>query len=195
MSETYLKDGTGKGYQAKVDINNRLEVSSITETISANKTHLGYSYNINTGTIALTSANESALLYLKNTGINPIVITALFYLLGNSDGTGDTLVQVIKNPTTGTLVSGGTTVTPINRHFSSSRALTATTKKGVEGSTITDGTVVIESIFNSVGRKTVSVGAIILTQGNSIAIEMTPPSGNGAMNVQMAIALYEDTGE
>ena len=63
--ETIL-DGTGKGYEAKVDSDYRLTVSSVSRDLSSESARIGENYNINTGAITLTTANESAVAYIKN---------------------------------------------------------------------------------------------------------------------------------
>lgn len=194
MGSISIKDGSGKGYEARVTENQRLSTITVSESIAATHAFTGDAYNVNTGTINLTSANKSALFYFKNNEDQDIVITAFFYLLGNTDGTGDTLVQIERNPTGGTLVSGGTSFSPVNRDFGSKNTLTVDCLKGAEASTLTgsDG-VAVESIFSGVGRQTVSVGAIVLRKGSSVGITVTPPASNTDMDVQIAMAIYKKT--
>jgi hypothetical protein len=188
-----LKDGVGKGFYAKVDSTNRLHVDASQLPRSSVAAFDGNAYNINTGTINLTGTTNSGLLYVKNTGEKTIVIASFIYLLGNTDGSGDTLVQVIRNPTAGTLISGGSEITPVNRNFNTSKTAAATVLKGSHGSTVTDGTVVIESIFSGVGRQVVNVGAVILNKNNTIAIKVQAPTGTTDMDVQLAISCYEES--
>lgn len=193
MSSYRITDGQGSGREAFVQQlygKNRLNTHTVEELPVEMATFNGLAFNINTGSISLTSAGSSSLLYLKNNEDLNLVITAFFYLLGNTNGSGDTVVQVIKNPTSGTLVSGGTSFDAVNRHFGSTRVLSATLLKGSEGSTLTDGSVAIESLFSGVGRQTVSVGAIIIPKNKSVGIKITPPTGNTNMTVQMAMAVY-----
>ena len=65
MPEIIL-DGTGQGNWAKVNDNNRLYTDAITTSESFQASKLGNSYNINTGIIDLTDANETPLIYVKN---------------------------------------------------------------------------------------------------------------------------------
>lgn len=186
-----IKDGTGSGNSAQVTPSNKLQTLTVTEDISAHHCFEEEAYNVNTGTISLTSAGESGVLYFKNLEDEEIIISAFFYLLGtNTGGSGDTLVQVHRNPTGGTLISGGTAIIPVNRNFGSSRTLNVTALKGAEGLTLSGGSVVIESLFPSVGRQVISVGAIILPRGSSIAITITPATSTTAQDVQMAMSLY-----
>lgn len=187
-----IEDGKGRGYIAEVNMDNRLETESLIVDESVFATFNGDAYNINTGNITLTSANASGVLYMKNNGINPIVINTAIYLLGASTGgSGNMYAKIYKNPTTGTLISGGTDILSVNRNFGSANLLDATIKKGAEGQTVTDGIVAIESIFTASGRQVVSLGAIIINSGNSIAITFQPPSGNTSMITQWAFSCYE----
>lgn len=152
----------------------------------------GDAYNFNTGTITLTSGSASGVAYIKNNEDHNLIISAYFYLLGSSTGgaaTEDHLVQIIRNPTS---VSFSTVQAPVNRNFGSFNTLAGDFFKGAEGATITGGTVAIESLFNSEGRKALNVGAVVIEKGNSCAIEITPKASNTSMDVQFAIAMYLD---
>lgn len=191
MSYVRIKSGAGNGKDAYVTTDNQLQVASRMETQEAHETELGNAYNINPGTINLTSANASALLYLKNTGDNPLKITTSITLLGTStNGSGDWQVEVLRNPTAGTLLSG-TAYVPLNKNFGSANTLTGTALYGAEASTVTasDGTI-IDSLYSSSGRKTVPV-SLELPKGTSVAVRVTPPTGNTSANVQVALAVFE----
>ena len=102
-----ILDGTGQGYEAKVDKNNRLQVLAVSEGFSIESALVGENYNLNTGAITLTSANESAVAYLKNDEDANLIIKDIIIILGASTGgSGNLEVELIKNPTTGTIVSG-----------------------------------------------------------------------------------------
>lgn len=189
-----IEDGRGRGYIAEVNSQNELKTKSLIVEESVSATFDGDAYNLSTGNITLTSANASGVLYMKNTGSNPIVVTSAIYLLGTSTGgSGNMYAKIYKNPTTGTLISAGTDIVAVNRNFGSANLLDATTKKGAEGSTVTDGTVAIESIFTSSGRQVIALGAIVVNAGNSIAITFQPPTGNTSMITQWVFSCYEKT--
>lgn len=192
MSES-IKDGTGQGYVAKVDENFRLYTSSVTVAKEDNSSLLGDSYNLNTGIINLTSANKSAGIYLSNNETRDIVITGIFYLIGNSTGgSGDMLITVLRNPTEGTIVSNEISVEiNSNRNFGSSNVLSASVYKGAEGYTFTNGTKILESIFSqSPTRSFINPGSIRLPKGTSIGVEITPASGNTSLDVEFAFAIH-----
>lgn len=189
-----IQDGTGKGYSAKVDSHNRIHTDSINTEREEAQSQRGYSYNINTGNITLTNASTAnGVLYLKNNEDYNLVISNFFYNFGNSTGgSGNMYVDIIRNPSTGTLISGATAVDiTANRNFGSSRALSVTAYKGSTGTTITDGTEFIKSIFNtSAQRVALSAGAITIPKGSSIGIKFTTPSGNTSLICNFAIACY-----
>jgi len=193
----YIQDGTGSGNRAKVDAKNRLHTFSTIETGGTEAAFEGDLYNVNTNTISLTSANTSALLYMKNTDSVPWIYNRVFYNAGPSTGgSGDFLAEVVANPTSGTLVSAGTDITPYNLNFGSSKVLTSVTKKGAEGSTVTDGEVRVSTIIPASGsRVLIAFDSIILEPGSSIAVQVTPQTGNTAMNIQVGFNLYRLTNE
>jgi hypothetical protein len=194
-----LQDATGQGYGAKVDIDNRLHVDSISTDRESYSSQSGFSFNVNTGLITLTNAaTKNAVMYLVNNEDYPLVITNLFYQTGTSTGgSGNIIVDVLRNPTTGTIVSGASAVEiNINRNFGSSRTLAVTAYKGATGNTFTNGTKALESILpTSVQRVAVSAGAITLPKGSSIGVNITTPTGNTSMAVEFAIACYLETEE
>jgi len=189
-----IVDGTGKSYGAKVDIDGRLSVDSINTDRESYSSQKGYSFNLNTGLINLTNgATNNGVMYVKNNEDYPLVITNVFYQTGASTGgTGNIIVSIYRNPTTGTLISGASAVEiNVNRNFGSSRTLSVTAYKGATGSTITDGTKALESILaTATQRIAVSAGAITLPKGSSIAIQFRTPTSNTSMDVEFAIACY-----
>ena len=189
----FITDGTGRGYQGEVDSTNKFATRSVDQSFEAEASKNGDSYNINTGILTLTSANKSAVIYLKNNESRDLIITNLFYLIGNSTGgSGDVLITVLRNPTTGTIIDNATDVEMnVNRNFGSPKTLASNAYKGAEGYTFTNGTKVIESIFNqSAQRAALGVGTIILGKSNSIGIEMTPATGNTSLDVEFAIGCH-----
>jgi hypothetical protein len=194
MAESII-DGTGTGNVAKVDSRNRLSTLSISETTSESAARDGNSYNINTGTINLTSANESGVLYIKNNGDNDIVLLQIGYLVGNSTGgTGDFNAKVVFNPTGGTVISGATSVdVNVNKNAGSSKTLTVDCYKGAEGNTITGGNDTYLSLLPSAGRSyVINTGSIHLPKGSSLGITLTPQSSNTSTDVQIFLAVIED---
>ena len=194
-----IQDGTGKSYAAKVDVNGFLHVDSIGTDREAYNSQKGYSFNINTGLITLTNgATDNGVLYVKNNEDYPLVITNLFYQTGAStSGTGNIIVSIYRNPTTGTLISGASAVEiNANRNFGSSRTLLVDAYKGATGTTITNGTKALESILaTATQRIAVSAGAITLPKGSSIAIQFKTPTSNTSMAVEFAIACYLEVEE
>lgn len=193
MAEIIL-DGSGKGYSMKVDEDGRAHVDSISTNREEAQSQRGFSFNINTGNITLTNgATANGVLYLKNNESYNLVITNFFYNFGNSTGgSGNMYVDIIRNPTTGTLISGATAVdVNVNRNFGSSRALSVTAYKGSTGTTITDGTEAIKSIFNTAAQRiALSAGAITLPKGSSIGIKFTTPTSNTSLICNFSIACY-----
>jgi len=190
----FIQDGTGNSFGAKVDEEGRLHAEAIAKTQAEDASVIGTSFNINTGDIDLTSANESAVAYIKNGETRDLVITALVFLLGNStNGAGDFNVKVLRNPTAGTIVSNATVVeVQSNKNYGSSLLLdNSTLYKGIEGATLTDGNVSFLSRVAGAGRPhIIATGDIILTRGASLGVLMTPQSANTTTNIQVAFATY-----
>ena len=183
-----ITDATGFGFGARVDENNRIHAHSVTISESLQ----GQSYNINTGTIAISA--DSALLYFKNDEPEDFVITAI--ALGN-DGTGTAptgsrpSITLIRNPTGGTIIS---TATPVdqnqNRNFGDSTTLAALAYKGASGLTITGGNEIALLQASASGRDFYSID-FILPRGSSLGIRYTLNAAfTGPADIYAAIIGY-----
>ena len=193
-----IESGQGNGDKAGVTSDNRLKTDGITFNRAEQAVEDGDGYNINTGTINLTSANKSAVLYVKNTGDDPLIIANIIYLIGNSTGgSGDVIVTVLRNPTAGTIVSGATDVemAGVNRNFGSSKTLSALMYKGAEGNTLTDGDKILETILDQTPQRVPlsGVGPLDLPKGSSIGFDFTPATSNTSVNIQVALDVFCDT--
>ena len=195
MSTFFIENGGDGGcFYLEVDEQGRAQVKSVSEPSQGQAAIDGRSFNINTGTINLTSDSESALAYIKNTGSTPIHISSVGYLLGNSTGgSGDVLVTLLRNPTQGTIVSGANPVdVKINKNFSSPRELSVNAYKGAEGSTLTDGEDAYFSLLpKSANTYLIDTGKIVLEEGASIGVKILPQTGNTNMNVQVFFAAID----
>jgi len=194
-----IRDGIGSGKEAKVTNNNRLSTTAVTETEADLATNEGTRYNINTGTITLTDANNTTVFYIKNNEDSNLIVTALIYNLGNSTGgSGDLTIDVIRNPTTGDIVTNANDVDILqNQNHSSTRTLAADVYKGATSEAlITDGDASISTLSSSgTGRIVVSLGALTVPKGSSLAVNITPQTGNTSQGVQVAAACYVKTFE
>lgn len=193
-----IEDGTGRGYKAKVDDNKRLHVDSSGRTQDQQAALLSDSYNINTGSITLTSDGESAVFYMKYTGDNPLVIKEILGIIGTTTGgSGDGEIKIIKNPSAGTIVSGASAVTTnSNRDFGSANQLDGVVYKGAEGNTLTDGSVFADSTRSSFGTViTFDASIIVLRKGNSIGVKFTPPAGNTSQTIKIAVTCFVEDSE
>lgn len=186
-----IEDGGGSGRKTNVDKNNRIFVNAVTESLLDHSVLYGDRYNINTGNITLNSTTESALLYIKNNETDDLVITSLIYNIGSASSNSDILVDVYRNTTSGTIVSGATNVTAVsNMNFGSNKTLTVDAYAGAQSLTQTGGTISIKSILKEQSRAVVSLGAIHLPKGSSLAVTVTPPAGNTGVLVNIAASCY-----
>ena len=189
-----IEDGKGSGLYAEVDSNFRIATTAITEEQLDKAGDDGDKYNINTGDITLTDAAITTVLFLKNNEDRDLIITALIYNLGTTaSGSGDVKVEVLRNPTTGDIVTNANAVeAKSNQNFSSNKTLTADAYKGATSeAVIADGAVSIStrSAANT-GRIFLSLGRLVLPKGASLAINYTPPASNTSQICQFAVAAF-----
>jgi hypothetical protein len=187
-----IKNGRN-GNIAEVDSRGRMQTFSISEGLNIDAAKIGENYNINTGPVTLTSATESAVLYMKNNEEKSFIIEDVVVILGASTGgTGDLQVELIRNPTTGTIISNAVDVDIVsNRNFGSSRELLKDTFKGAEGYTLTNGSDFASTTRSSGGTIINFDGdVIVLPKGSSIGVNITPQASNTSMIVKIAVIGY-----
>jgi Ca2+-binding RTX toxin-like protein len=183
---TIIKDGTGNGYAAKVDVNNQLFVRSVNQSEFDQATLAGNAYNINTLNTSVSVGTETALLYLKNNDSRTLVIAAWFVGTGiqGAAPTSLPLFQVYTNPTGGTLLSGGTEINAVNRLVGSANELDADILAG-DGSTSTvTGYDADPILYQTQGTSSRAFGSvqIALQRGASLAVTCTM---NGAQTIDV----------
>ena len=184
-----IEDGTGTGRKTKVDIFNRLMTRASCSDAFDFAVTRGRGFLAFSGIVNLTSDTESGILYLKNNGDNSIKIEKSILQIGASDGTGDVNTVSYINPTGGTLITAETAASVANLNLSSARDFDGDTYKGAEGATITGGSSAPD-IFTSPGRYELKA-FFIVQKGASIAISVTPPTGNTSMDVNFQTFIYE----
>jgi len=191
MAEEII-DGTGTGNKVNVDDNNQLHTFSVTEDEQRQATSLGNEYNINSGTINLStnSTTRNTILYFKNDEDYPFLVTAVALGLGTRSATVSDAanVWVVRNPETGTTITNAVAVDMKNNtNFGSSQTLKSTSLayKGADSDGATSGGSDHALLYMSEGRLYASLN-VELPRGSSIAIEI---DGNtsGAFNVYGAI--------
>jgi hypothetical protein len=176
-----ITDGTGKGNSAGVDVTGRLLTRSITESIFQNAAEEGEAFFIGTPLITATTANESALIYIKNNENSPLILGSFFLTAENSNATVQMFrVNWYKNPTS---ITGGTATVALNQNFGSSETLDVDIEYGAEASGIVGGTLSATLSF-PIGQFNQFDANLVLEKGSSVVISVVPPSGNTGMPVQ-----------
>lgn len=189
----FFQDGTGKGYLAQVDANNRLHSECVTRDQLFEACQKGEGFNFNTGSITLTTANESAIGHITYNGDHPFIITEILFIIDSTTGgSGDGVARIYKNPTGGTIVSNAVPVEVAeNRDFSSSIVVDGDLYKGAEGNTTTGGSVFASSDRSSFGTViSFDAAPIILRKANSLSCSWQPPAGNTSQGIKIAATGY-----
>ena len=186
-----IKDGTGTGNGAKVDSLNRLHVASVSASPQKDAIRDGRYFGTNTGFLTLTSDNESAILYLKNTSDTPFFLDVFRLVVGvSTNGVGPGKIRIQVNPTGGTLISNAVAAPFINTNLASTNTFDGIGYVGVEGDTVT----------GEAGENTLlTVGApdfydeellAVIPKGTSISVTYEPPTGNTSMEVNLNFTGY-----
>lgn len=191
-----IKGATGNGYGAKVSNSNRLHTDSVTRTQSQQAALNGDAFNISTGSITLTTATVSGVLYIKNEGDYPLVVKEIGVRIGASTGgTGAATVTLTSNPTSGTLISGALALSAnSNRNLGSAKALIGEYYKGAQGATVVGGqTASTTATSNFTDALLFNAEVFVLPKGTSLAVSFTPPTSNTSQTIVVFGTLFYET--
>ncbi len=170
---TTIQDGTGTKIKVKINQENRLLTQTISESEFDSAIGKGEAYNINTEFITITGSSEVPLLYIKSTDDRDLVLNAWFIGTDANSGTATrlNLLRVYKNPTSGTIISSGTDVTPVNRNFGSTNEFNGVAKKGGNGFTVS-GYEPTSVLYQTQGNQQRNFGTVqlVLTKGSSVVV-------------------------
>lgn len=188
----FIQDGTGTGSRAKVTIGNRLAVDSIETTSESLAASEGDSFNVSNDIIDITSDAETALIYISNTNSEDWVITRVYFHFGGSTGgVGSGEFTMTTNATSGTLISGGSPVTPVNANLGSAKLLVGEFLQGSNGSTITNGIEFLRTIIpNFASRNIIPFDSVVIPPGTSLALRFKPPAGNTSLKAQLGVNFF-----
>ena len=183
-----IEDGKGGGSSVAVDSLNRLKAFAVVETEALFAVEAGDAYNVNTGTISLSG--DTAVFYIKNNEDKILVIQAIVVGLGPGTITDIPTLFLVRNPTTGTLISTATAVDMNeNRDFGASKTLTADTYKGATGATMTNGDDIAQ-IFQTANSRVFANFDFELQKGNSMGLRIEPSLTSGTISAYVAIICY-----
>ena len=188
-----IQDGTGKGFIAKVDSNNRVHVDAISEGNYSAASDLGDAYTINSGYIALTgSSDTSAILFVKNNGDNPIGLVRFNLNNKASAGTTETHGRFVFYRNPGAMTGGtGTSVTPRNLNFGSSNTLTLSTEIGQNAASFTNTSEAFGSPVIPLQNQLFIDSVVVLPKGTSVGISYVTPASNTSVQVAVGLNVYE----
>lgn len=183
---TVIKDGTGTGFLARVNEENRLSVVAVSVTEIANESiEDGTAFEV-FGTTTITAATEKTVLVVIN---NSDTLLRVHSIITSVQNEATKITTIKKYIGTKTFTSGGTTVTPVNLNTMSLNLLdvTAVANNPTLGGTdsqieeiysLLDDTIIREDIDETVLAKTKSIritctGAAGATGGFNCAVSMT----------------------
>lgn len=185
-----IEDGTGTGKKAKVNTRNRVEVEGVTVSSAQDAAGDGLLFLVGAGKINLTSANESAVFFVENTGDATFEIVNFTFTAGAMTGAAAGsmyTVRLYKNPTA---ITGTTTLAnAANTNFGSSNSVEATLLGGSEGAALTGGTLSGEALFPASAFTRFNV-YFYVPKGSSFGVTVQPAAGNTSADVDLFFDAY-----
>jgi hypothetical protein len=184
--ELELRDATGRANGAKIDSTNRLWVRSSALSQQLEAACNGDSFQLGSGVVTITSASESAVLYVKNNEDEDLLLTGINITSKSMTGSTDDVALAKLYTSNPTGLSSSTSQTPLNNNFGSSKALDADVESGGNAVTVTGGSVTgafyipVNTFFNT-------EIAWVLPRGTSVAVSFTAGSGTTAWPVTVTL--------
>jgi hypothetical protein len=179
-----IEDGTGQGYRAKVNKNNRLESFSITESRLADiSLREGKSFIITSDFVSLTTTGSfNGMLYIKNTDTSTNLFIDKIRICGTQTAMNNMQSKFIKNPTTGTLISDASDGIVFASNLGSNEAFPGTVySASADGKTITDGDQFSQFTIHLPGHTIQEYeGSLIIPGGSSMGISVKPSAATEA---------------
>jgi hypothetical protein len=186
-----IDDGTGDGFQAKVDYTNRLSTRSITVEEEVEASLLGNSYIISSGDITLTNATKNAVFFYKNKENFELEISKIVFSAGVSTGGTTNLCALYTVFDPSGLSSGsGSEVDFYNYNLGSSNTIDTThSEKGAVGASVTGGDEIPVAYFSD--KKTSYINThYTMPKGTAIAFSVTAPASNTSLSVNVSIEAH-----
>ena len=163
-----LEDGTGSGYRARVDNDNRLHTSAVTFSESAEIARHHADTYLWTSSFSTNTGEE--VIYIKNTSTTQNLII--------DKATVNSVLTGLFELCTFTGTAGGTGITGANSNRTSGKTASASSYGDASVTGLTSATRIDLARVPANGRATMELNdVLILGQGDSIAITYTGSTG------------------
>lgn len=142
-----IEDGTGRGYQTKVNSENKLVVASVTSTIEHNTNHVnGKAFNLVFS--STPTSGSDCFLYIKNEDKNNELILEGFWFKMEADDYIDLILDSDGIP------ANGSSITPVNLNTQSGHSAIGTFQHGNDITGLSDGSTIMR-IFHANSKESI----------------------------------------
>lgn len=187
-----ITDGSGAGYKARVDQQQRVHTFSTGQSLLASKAQTNQGFSL-TSFGFLTDDTKNAVLYFKNNDPNVnLILAGITFALGQSDAEGAIVSRFHASPDSHTLTSLnsfpaasmliGNAKTPVGTFLGANGG----------GQTVSSATEVPLLSVSSPGTFTPFLGPFVYPQGRDFAISLQAPAGNTSLEYSVTLSFYEN---
>jgi len=188
-----IRDGSGKGYEAKVTKNNRLNISArVANRIFYNSRDDEKTFTVNAAHEQLVGGIAEGMCYIKYTGNNKLYLKQILFNSEETAGvTSPVRFGLWLDPTT---IGGGTTRAAVNLNTTSnliSDTAMVHQNNATTGVTITGGDPIGTIRIGGIGNYTYDLfGSVILGKDNVFALKVR--TENSGVSTRATIMWYEE---
>jgi hypothetical protein len=187
-----LEDGTGNGYYARIDANNRIHTEASTRSAQAEASYdNGAAFQVLSGDVNVTTGDQE-ILYIKNSSKKTKLVITYIRLQTVGVAARDAAAYWSKyiNPV---YASGGAAVTAVN--MNSGSGVQPTDISFYSGTTpiVASGGSLFEKNFDASQMSTYNKeGALIVAPGGELSINFIGSTGAGVAHVRVSFYLREN---
>ena len=186
-----IKDGTGKGYTAKVDAQGRLHTGSVARSERDAAIADGRLFIMSSGIVTLTNAVETPVIYIKNTDARNLYMDIFFATTGTSTGgSGNFYTRShVSLDASSTIITEAKLAAVGNANTTSSNAFNGLVYYGETGDTFVN-TVQFVTFIQQAGSSLETPIRAILQKNGDVAYTYQAPTGNTSMEVTVIVTAY-----
>jgi hypothetical protein len=142
-----IEDGTGKGYQAAINNDNKLLTASVSSTIEHYSNHAqGKAFNLVFSSVPVSGSD--CFLYIKNGDKDNDIVMEGFWFKMEADDYIDFVMDITGTP------SNGTSITPVNLNTNSGSSAIGTFENGNDITGLSGGNTVMR-IFHANSKESI----------------------------------------
>jgi len=185
-----IKDGTGKGYEAKVNSEGLIGVDAVVNSRQHHNS-IEHAQSFQASSTTNIAAAKTDAFVMTNDGNSDIIVTYIRLMSIGAAAASSAAYFTIE--VGGAYTSGGTAVTPTNMNVGNQKVATASVYSGATALTVDSNYVEIDRNYEANSMQSYNKdGSIVLTRGASLLITHTGSTAAGVAYARVSFYVAQD---